>query len=58
LEKNLKTFLEDAKQRIEQSINSVLNALLEEKFDYEKTYFKSSVLKDISNKYLNSWDVL
>jgi len=54
----LKTFLEDAKQRIEQSINSVLNALLEEKFDYEKTYFKSSALKDISNKYLNNWDVL
>ena len=58
LEKNIKTFIKDAKNKIEWSIGSILKALWEEMFDYEKIYFKSSILKDISNKYLDNWNIL
>ena len=58
LEGQLNNFFVDAESRIAKSVKNILEALFKKNFDYEKIYFKKSILKDISNKYLNNWDTL
>lgn len=59
LEEQLKIFLWDSKNRIENANKSVFEKLLEcDDIELEKIYFKTSTLKDISNKYLENRSVL
>ena len=59
LKKKLIDFISDSERRIEYANKNVFEKLLNcGDEELSKIYFKASVLKDISNKYLQNWSVL